>query len=360
MKFSIPSKDLVTAVTSITKITGCKHISIYAEDGKLTLSGFERGRSMRKTLQVDVEEEGGVTVMPDVLIGVIKGRTQLTVELCEDSHVKVRSGSYSATIKVLPYEEVEIAAPESEQELSFVESELSALLDACNRASLSAPYLEGSPALPLLVRISEKGTHVAALDNHHASSVRTKFITLPEPVELLIPATALSTLSSVSSGSQFRVILAENALYADNSSFALLLPMEQVSSSGLGLAVLNDLIKRVKAENNVTEVSVKYNDLKNILDNVTAVSEPGVPLSLEVSGNTLKVGTETQYGSALEELACSTSGNNVSVKLHTAMFLEMLDKVRASSVSIHILPNLIYLQNTSSTVACLYSLSRTA
>lgn len=352
MKIVISGSDITHAVSQVSKTTGAKHVSFSAKDDTLIVSGSEKGRTLIITMAAEVKEEGGFTALPEVLIGVCSNRKQVTLNQSDDeSQVVVTSGKYAADITILPYEEITLQEPAG-IELGMGEAELRVLLDVCSRAQLTAPYIEGTPSLPLHVKITDKGTHVASLDSLHVASVRTRQVTKAEDMELVLPAGVLSTVASAASGDNYRIVLSESVVYANNSKFQLCLPVEQPESNNLGFKHVAIMQNMIKKEENVTTVSIDFPDLDAILSNVYAVAEAGVPITFTVKKSTLTVGTSTNYGSASDTLDAEVNGATGEFKFNPSLVSEIFNKIRADKVELNFLPKMMFItQRTGETTS---------
>lgn len=360
MKIKINGVTLTNAIAQIVKVTGAKHLSMKAEDDKLIISGSEKGRMLSMSIEAAVKEEGGFTAIPDVLTGVVRSRKEVILtKSADESMVVVRSGNYEAEITILPFEDISIEEP-SGVELDMADAELRVLLDVCNRAQLTAPYMEGSPSLPLHVNMSETGTHVASLDSYHIASVRTKQVTKEEELDLILPAGALSMVTQASNGGSYRIILSESVVYADNETFKLSLPLEQAAGNNLGLKNVSMMNNAIRKSEEVTAVKVDLAELEAILNNIYAVSEQGVAIVFTVGKNELKVSTSTSYGSANDKLTAEVKGKPNEYKFNPALVSEIFSKLSGDEVELNFLPKFMYINVRNGETSSMFIILRTS
>lgn len=360
MKVKIPANTLIAALSQVLKVTGSKQVSIKAEGDTLTVSGSDKGKLLLLNMPAAVKKEGSFTALPDAVIGVCRNRKDVILEMSDDeSHVTVTSGSYSADITILPYEEITLEEP-SGTELDLEEAELKVLLDVCERAQLSAPYIDGAPALPLHLLVNATGAHVASLDSFHVASVRTKQVTKDQDLELILPTGALTVINQASNGGKYRIILSDSVAYADNESFQLSLPVEQLDSGNLGLKHVKSMQKMIKDADEVTSARVDLEQLATILSNVYAVSEQGVPIVFTAKKGSLTVGTTTNYGSASETLDAEINGKAGVFQFNPALVSEVFSKIQGETIDINFLPKFMYLSIKNGETASLFIILRTA
>lgn len=362
MKVKVASSDLTNAVAQVAKVTGAKHVSLYAstEDETILVAGSDKGRTLRLHVPAAVKAEGGVTILPDTLIGVCQRRKEVVLALDDDeANVLVSSGSYSAKLTVLPYEEVTIEEPDG-IELSMESSELRVLMDVCGRAQLTQPYKDGAPPLPLLIHFSEKMTHVASLDTFHVASVKTKQITRDDEQEVVIPTGTLGAVAQAADGDKYRLVLSDAVVYANNEHFELSLPLEQPEATDIGFSHVKALQEVIRKSEDVTTITVDKGELDAILSNIYAVSEVGVAITFEAKKGKLTVSTDTTYGSASETLTAEIKGPAVSCQFNPSLAAEIFHKLSGDTVQMNILPKFAYLQPRNGETSCLYILLRMA
>jgi DNA polymerase III sliding clamp (beta) subunit (PCNA family) len=360
MRIKVDGNALIACVSQVVKVTGSKHVSILAEDDELRVASAERGRTMVLRMDAAVKEGGGVTMMPDTLIGVCRNRKEIELALSDDeSKVTVKSGKYEADLTVLPYEQIDVEEPEG-LELSMEDAELKVLLDVCNAAQLAQPYKDGCPSLPLFIAFGEKGTHVASLDQFHAASVRTKQITREDEQELLVPAGTLSAVASAADGNTYRLVLADSVVFANNERFELILPLEQPEGSNLGLNNIKMLRDVIRNSDEVTSISVDREELDTILTNIYSVSESGVAISFTAKKGSLTVSSNTNYGSASETLDAKVVGKGGKFQFTPGLIAEVFAKLRGDTIELNILPKFMYIETKNGETSCLYIVLRTA
>lgn len=358
MLVKVEGAALSAAVAQISRVTGSKHCSLLCEDDTIIVSASERGRTYILRVPAAVKKSGSVTVLPDTLNGVVAKRKEVVLELDDDeSTLTVKSGNYSSSLTVLPYEPITITEPEG-FELDMEDAELRILLDMSNKAQLTQPYKEGCPPLPLLVKFGEKGTHVASLDQYHTASVRTKQITRDEERDIVIPPGALAAVAQAANGEKYRIILGESVIYANNSAFELVLPLEQRESNNLGFSHIDRLQKMIKDEEDVTSVAVSMPELDAILGNIYAVSEAGVAITFAYKKGQLTVSTNTNYGSATEKLDATVTGKAGECKFNPSLLSETLSGVSGDIVELNFLPKFMYIMIKNGETAMLFVLLR--
>jgi len=361
MKIKLNGAALASAIGQIVKLTATKHVSLMAEDESLRISGTERGRTVVLTIPAAVKKTGQFTALPDILVGVCRNRKEVILELTGDQDkVIFTSGKYKSDITIVPYEEISVSEPKEGTEFDLAEVELKVILDVCGKAQLTAPYIDGAPPLPLLMKISAKGTHVASLDQYHVTSIRTKQVTMDNELELVLPPGALASVATLADGEKHRIVFSESVVYAEGASFKLLLPLEQIESGKLSLKNVVSLQDRIKKSTPQATAKVSRQELDDILSNVYAVSEPGVPIVFTVAKGALTVGTNSSYGSAREQLDAEVDGEG-EFKFQPQMVSEIFGKLYGGSdeLDLFFLEKMMYLTVRNGETHGMFVLNRT-
>lgn len=362
MKIQVNSDELAKVIHLHTSVIGSEHISIKAEDDALHLYSTNKGRSLyRRLFEVEVLEEGEFSTDPFHFVGVIQGRKDVTISFDEET-VTVKSGKYTAQVAVIPFEEIEVPSPEEDaNELNFETAEVDVLIGLCNQAQLTSPVLDGGN-LPVLLHIDDKGTQVCCIDNFHVSHIQSKEVTRETPLDVVLPSGALTLLQQAASDDTYRVLMANNSIYAEGANFKFATPSEQVTAQkNLGHVAM--LRKKIKGTQEVTTVRCSREDLNVVLGNVFSVAETSIPITLEVSTNKKKkqvfnVGTKSSFGSAFDELQAEIEGDDVSANFTADMLGEVIAKIKAEEVTLNILPQLMHVSESHGATRSLLILIR--
>ncbi len=360
MKIKCSGTDLASAIGQVTKMTGAKHVSFKAEGELLLVSGTEKGRTALVRVAVSIKKGGQFTSLPDGFVGLTRNRKEVVIEMDKDgSKVSLKSGNYESELTVVPFEDIQIVEPTDGTEFEMGEAELKVVMELCGKAQLTAPYKEGSPALPIHLAITSNGTQVACLDPFHVASVRSKQVTRDENLEIVLPPGALTAVAQLAEGEHHKIVFSESVVYAEGETFQIKLPLEQVDSGKLSMKHVQQLQERIKGSEPVATARVSRDQLSSILENVYAVSEADVAIVFDVSKGKMGVSTTTSYGSAKEELTAETKGSG-SFKFPPSMLSELFAKVYGSGdeLDLFFLDRMVYFQVRTGETNGLFVLNR--
>ncbi|MDT0307033.1 DNA polymerase III subunit beta [Streptomyces sp. DSM 44917] len=173
-----------------------------AEEGSLSLSGFDYEVSARVSVEVDVEEGGTVLVSGRLLADICRALPNRPVEITSDGvRVTVVCGSSRFTLHTLPVEEYP-ALPEMPTATGTVSAEVFA--GAVSQVAIAAGRDDTLPVLTG-VRIEIEGDRVTLASTDRYRFAVREFLWKPESSDVsavaLVPAkTLLDTAKSLSGG----------------------------------------------------------------------------------------------------------------------------------------------------------------
>ncbi|KAB8163348.1 DNA polymerase III subunit beta [Streptomyces sp. 3MP-14] len=173
-----------------------------AEEGALSLSGFDYEVSARVSVEVDVEDEGTVLVSGRLLADICRSLPNRPVEISSDGvRVTVVCGSSRFTLHTLPVEEYP-ALPQMPTATGTVSAEVFA--SAVSQVAIAAGRDDTLPVLTG-VRVEIEGDTVTLASTDRYRFAVREFLWKPEVADIsavaLVPAkTLLDTAKSLSGG----------------------------------------------------------------------------------------------------------------------------------------------------------------
>ncbi|MFD3325324.1 DNA polymerase III subunit beta [Streptomyces sp. NPDC058701] len=183
-----------------------------AEDGKLSLSGFDYEVSARVSVDADVEEDGTVLVSGRLLADICRALPNRPVEISTDGvRATVVCGSSRFTLHTLPVEEYP-ALPQMPTATGTVPGEVFA--SAAAQVAIAAGRDDTLPVLTG-VRIEIEGDRVTLASTDRYRFAVREFLWKPEDPEAsavaLVPAkTLLDTAKSLTSGDTVTLALSRS------------------------------------------------------------------------------------------------------------------------------------------------------
>ncbi len=299
-----------------------------AEEGRLSLSGFDYEVSARVAVDAEVDEEGTVLVSGRLLADISRALPNRPVEISTDGvRVTVVCGSSRFTLHTLPVEEYP-ALPAMPTASGTVPGEVFAA--AASQVAIAAGRDDTLPVLTG-VRIEIEGDTVTlAATDRYRFAVR-EFLWKPEQADIsavaLVPAkTLLDTAKSLTSGDTVSIALAGSGagegligfegagrrtttrlLEGDLPKYRTLFPTEFASVAVIETAPFVEAVKRVS---------------------LVAERNTPVRLSFEQGVLTLEAGSSDD-AQAVERVDAKLDGDDISIAFNPTFLLDGLSAIDA-------------------------------
>jgi DNA polymerase-3 subunit beta len=297
-----------------------------AEDGRLSLSGFDYEVSARVAVEAEVEEEGTVLVSGRLLADISRALPNRPVEISTDGvRVTVVCGSSRFTLHTLPVDEYP-ALPAMPTASGSVPGEVFAA--AAAQVAIAAGRDDTLPVLTG-VRIEIEGDTVTlAATDRYRFAVR-EFLWKPEQADIsavaLVPAkTLLDTAKSLTSGDTVSIALAGSGagegligfegagrrtttrlLEGDLPKYRTLFPTEFATVAVIETAPFVEAVKRVA---------------------LVAERNTPVRLSFEQGVLTLEAGSSDD-AQAVERVDAKLEGDDISIAFNPTFLLDGLSAI---------------------------------
>ncbi|MFI0941044.1 DNA polymerase III subunit beta [Streptomyces sp. NPDC021020] len=297
-----------------------------AEDGQLSLSGFDYEVSARVAVEAEVDEEGTVLVSGRLLADISRALPNRPVEISTDGvRVTVVCGSSRFTLHTLPVEEYP-ALPAMPTASGTVPGEVFAA--AASQAAIAAGRDDTLPVLTG-VRIEIEGDTVTlAATDRYRFAVR-EFLWKPEQADIsavaLVPAKTLQDIAkSLTSGDTVSIALAGSGagegligfegagrrtttrlLEGDLPKYRTLFPTEFASVAVIETAPFVEAVKRVA---------------------LVAERNTPVRLSFEQGVLTLEAGS-SEDAQAVERVDAKLEGDDISIAFNPTFLLDGLSAI---------------------------------
>ncbi|MBW1601773.1 DNA polymerase III subunit beta [Streptomyces sp. JJ66] len=297
-----------------------------AEEGALSLSGFDYEVSARVSVEADIEEEGTVLVSGKLLADISRALPNRPVEIStEGARVTVVCGSSRFTLHTLPVEEYP-ALPQMPLATGTVPGEVFA--SAVSQVAIAAGRDDTLPVLTG-VRIEIEGDTVTLASTDRYRFAVREFLWKPETPDAsavaLVPAkTLLDTAKALSSGDHVTLALSGSGagegligfegagrrtttrlLEGDLPKYRTLFPTEFNSVATIETALLVEAVKRVA---------------------LVAERNTPVRLSFEQGVLTLEAGSSDD-AQAVERVDCTLEGDDISIAFNPGFLLEGLSAI---------------------------------
>lgn len=358
MKATFLSKTLQDAVKLVTGVTkGPEYINIKAAKGngiELLASGNDVNVRIcvKDTKTVSA---GEVTVSVSQLLGLTKGRGEMTIETSgkKDATVTLTGKNYKTEFATPPFAPVTVDSSEGKS-IKFNKAIQTLLEDAIARISLRSVYTD-DPIFVFVGSSGKKGTTVACGDQYHFAHYYHPKVDLGKH-SFTLPLSTFQTINTLANKEPYKLFIEGAQVFASNDTMALSMPLSQ-SGDELNLEGFNQLVGNF-SKNSDTWAEVPKDALTAALDNIDAVYEASVPLEISVKGGKLHLSFRTGHSSVKESIKVDKSKwkEGSVVKVDPALLNDTLVSNPAKSIKLQVLAaQTIFIKDSADEVVTHYA-----
>lgn len=348
MKIVVNAKELTDVIKDITKAVEQVQ-SLTFEAGKvLVVTAQNAGKVIAiKVKDAKILEKGAFTVKPEVLIGLLKNRKELEMEL-RDGSVSFKapaSKTYSGNFVTLPDEKVSLDTEATN--LNFTDEFVAVLNTIVPAVSINDVHLGKMNPLPVFVKLSGKGAEFSCANDSHMAYGRTTAAKFKADALMCLPAGTIPMVNSIAKNAAYKLAVTESSVFASNDNFRYRIPLEQFDQA-ISLDDAKGLIKQMRGEKSSGCITVKAAELAKTLDNLMSVYEENVPVEFLVKEGALRIRTKTNSGSVSDSLKGKDAKDmKNAVHVHPQVLGDVLNRIKASSVTIYVVPDKCLMMETN-------------
>lgn len=341
MKIVTNAKELTDTIKDITRgVEQVQSLTLEATKGGLIVMAQNAGKIIALRIKDSkVEEKGAFTVKPEILLGLLKNRKELEMEL-KDNTVSFKvpsSKSYTGNFVTLPVDKIVMETEAANVNFS---DEFVALLNLVVPAvSINDVHLGKMNPLPVFIKLSSKGAEFSCSNDSHLAYARSTSQKFKAEALMCLPAGTIPMVNSIAKNAAYKLAVTESSIFASNDTFRYRIPLEQFDQA-ISLDDAKGLIKQLKGEKSSGCITVKTPELAKTLDNLMSVYEENVPVEFLIKEGSLRVRTKTNYGSVSDTLKGKDSKDmKVAVNVHPQVLGDILLRIRGAAVTINVVPD---------------------
>ena len=343
MKAIFQSKALQEVLRLVAGITsGPQYVNLKA-DKQGTLYVLASGNDAVIQMVVadsKVFEAGEVTVNLSTLSGLIKNSTELEISASNKKESKVvlssvKGRKYTADFTSPPFNPIKVIPSDTKgKSIKFSKAVQAFLEEAIQRIGLSNVYTD-DPIYIWVKSGDSGGTSMACGDQFHFAHYHHAEVNLGKK-EFSLPLKTIRDIQGIAGKQSYKINLQESQIFASNEFMTLSMPLTQ-DKEGVGIKQFETLLSSLKKPDAWAVVSKA--DLSNALDNITAVYEVNVPLTLSMVKNKLKVSFQTSYTTVKETLSVEKEkwASGVEAKCDPALLLDTLACISDKELKLSVL-----------------------
>jgi len=340
MKIVVNAKELTDIIKDITKgVEQVQSLTFEASKG-LVVTAQNAGKVIAlRVKDAKISEKGLFTVKPEVLVGLLKNRKELEMEL-KDACVAFKapsSKSYSGNFVTLPDEKISMETEATN--LNFTDEFIATLNTIVPAVSINDVHLGKMNPLPVFIKLSSKGAEFSCANDSHMAYARMSATKFKSDALMCLPAGTIPMMNSIAKNQAYKLSVTESSIFASNESFRYRVPLEQFDQA-ISLDDAKGLIKQLKGEKSSGCITVKTAELAKTLDNLMSVYEENVPVEFLIKEDSLRIRTKTNSGSVSDTLKGKDSKDmKIPVNVHPQVLGDILLRAKSPTITIMVVPN---------------------
>ena len=290
------TKQILDAITKISRITGTLDIALQGTKAGLVVSGGRGGRLMQITIDETVPLELQALVGKDVLVKTLSARKSMELSSTE-RHLILSAGKFRTELVVQPFEDL---GPETQSaEAVKVTKAQQELIDYSLSVGRLTPIYER--AMSFCIDIGPEASRTATLSNLQFCLIEAEG--QKATMSGTFPAETFDTVSFAADKSDYTFLTTSSRIMASGRDWALSLPYAQ-NDLPQTIDDVVDLAKNFGDPN----ARVSREDLLTVLSAVTGVLVPGEPVELKVTEKSIEVAAHSGRGAVTDSLRAKLLG----------------------------------------------------
>lgn len=307
------------AVATKSNLASVEGILFVAENGTLTLTGYDFEMGIKTTIDCDVQIEGDVVLSAQLLGNIVRKVSSPVISISCDEKMNciIKSGVTEYNIKGIDSVDYpDFPSPNLDNNVNIENSLFSEMVDYV----IYAVSLDDKrPAhTGVLIKLFEKQLTMVALDGYRLA-ICERQVDFDGEFSIIVPAKAMNEVRKIVGEKDGKLtifaskryvmfkagdfIVLSRLLEGDFLDYKKALPTSHISSAVVNTKQFSEVVERVSLI--ITE------RLKN-------------PVKLEVGGNTLSVKCATELGSVYDELPITQEGDDLEIGFNNRYILDAL------------------------------------
>lgn len=338
MKFSCNQKDFSSAVTNVqravstkTNLPALEGILIKAEDGKITLCGYDLEIGITTFIECNVQEKGEIVVSAKLLGDIVRRLPENTVNIETDEKmiVYINSGKAEYNIVGISSEEYpELPRVEEMEKISINGNIIKSMIKQTVFAisdDLTKPIYTGS-----LFDIENNMLKIVSVDGFRMA-VRQETINSEQNSKFVVPGKTLSEILKLTSDEEndVEIIIGQRHAVFNIENYSII--------SRLIEGNFLDYKSTIPAENK-TEIVINTRSFIAAVERMSLLISDKIqsPIRCVVDDTQVKLFCSTAIGKANDSITANINGENVEIGLNCRYLLDALKNTETDEVKVQL------------------------
>ena len=307
------------AVATKSNLASIEGILFIAENGTLTLTGYDFEMGIKTTFECDVIDEGDI-VLSSQLVGNIVRKSEnsnISIECDDKMNCTIKSGITEYNIKGIDSTDYpDFPSPRTENSVSIEHALFSEMVDYVIYA---VSQDEKRPAhTGVLIKLENSKLTMVALDGYRLA-VCERVVDFEGNFSMIVPAKAMNEIRKIIGESDGRLTLFFNRRYAMFNAGDFIVLSRLLEGEFLDY-------KKAIPSSCVTKATIKTRDFINVIERVSLIITERLknPLKLEISEGNMVVKCSTDIGNVYDEIDILSDGDDLEIGFNNKYVLDAL------------------------------------
>ncbi len=350
MKFSCKTQELLAGLQSVSRAIGgdqtlpiLQNILLHVEGKRCTLSATNLELSIVTSFQVNIENEGGITIPAKALLNFIQYNQDedVLLETSEGTQLKLQSKRAKAVISGEPVSGYPVIP--SVQKDTSLKLKAGPLIEALNLVVFACAKTTSRPVISGVFMRVEKGQLIlVGTDSYRLSEYKVHVDGLNEDITCIIPARFLEELKMVMGGRKSEAGEKKGKDEKDdNQVVEINLSAQQIEAHVGSTKLLSRLIDgkfpdylQVLPKERKTTASVITKDLLSAVKRMHYFAkEVNNNITFSIIGTSLHLFTkQTQIGKDESTIVVSVEGEDNKIAISSTYLIDFLSRINADTL----------------------------
>lgn len=307
------------AVATKSNLASIEGILFVAENGTLTLTGYDFEMGIKTTFECDVELEGDIVLSSQLLGNIVKKSTndKITIECDDKMNCKIKSGMTEYNIKGIDSTDYpDFPAPSSDNSINIENNLFCEMVDYVIYA---VSQDEKRPAhTGVLVKLENRKLTMVALDGYRLA-VCEREVDFEGNFSMIVPAKAMNEVRKIVGEKDGKLTIFANRRYIIFNASEFIVLSRLLEGEFLDY-------KKAIPQNCSIKAIANTRDFINVIDRVSLIITERLknPVKVNINDDCISVKCSTEIGAVYDEFSADVEGGTLEIGFNNKYLLDAL------------------------------------
>ncbi len=307
------------AVATKSNLASIEGILFVAENGALTLTGYDFEMGIKTTFDCDVELEGDIVLSSQLLGNIVKksNSDKITIECDNKMNCKIKSGMTEYNIKGIDSTDYpDFPAPSRDNSINIENSLFCEMVDYVIYA---VSQDEKRPAhTGVLVKLENRKLTMVALDGYRLA-VCEREVDFEGDFSMIVPAKAMNEVRKIVGEKDGKLTIFANRRYIIFNAGEFIVLSRLLEGEFLDY-------KKAIPQNCTIKAIANTKDFINVIDRVSLIITERLknPVKVNINDDCISVKCSTEIGAVYDEFSADVEGGTLEIGFNNKYLLDAL------------------------------------